>query len=83
MSIWAAQWRSKNNLDGVTEYIIYDTMTRLPALFKTRQQARDYITKNYGYIRDREDLRVEPHGWRVPRAVKVSVVRAEKEEDNG
>jgi hypothetical protein len=79
MGIWAAEWHSINRLDGDTRHILYDKDTQLPALFHTRQQARDYITQNYGFIRDREDLRKEPHGWRVPSAVRVKIVEAQKE----
>jgi hypothetical protein len=43
-------------------------------LFRTRQKAREYINEKYGYIRTRPDLRVEPHGWRIPTAIKVDVV---------
>jgi hypothetical protein len=77
MSIWAAEWYSKNHIDGVSKHILFNPETCLPALFRTRQQARDFITQNYGFIRDREDLRKEPHGWRVPSAVKVIVAKAE------
>ena len=45
----------------------------LPALFRTRREAREYINEKYGYIRTRKDLRAEPHFWRMPRAVRVSV----------
>ncbi len=69
--IWAAQWYSKNKLDGVSQYIIFQN--GLPVLFRTRRECRDYIKLNYGYIADREDLRDEPHGWRLPRPVKVVV----------
>jgi len=46
----------------------------LPALFRTRRECRDYIKEKYGYIKNREDLREEPHGWRLPRPVKVEIV---------
>ncbi len=69
--IWAAQWYSKNKLDGVSRHIIFKN--GLPVLFRTRRECRTYIKENYGYIADREDLRDEPHGWRLPRPVKVVV----------
>jgi len=75
---WAALWRSRNELDGVTEHLIHRDC--VPVLFRTRRQTREFIQKEYGYIRTRKDLRQEPFGWRVPRAVKVCVTIAEKEE---
>ncbi|KKN75777.1 hypothetical protein LCGC14_0376530 [marine sediment metagenome] len=68
---WGAMWHSKNHLDDVTEHLLYKD--RVPVLFTTRQQARDYIKKVYGYIGSRSDLRAEPHGWRLPRPVRVEV----------
>lgn len=69
--IWAALWKSKNRLDGVTRYIIYKDCK--PVLFMTRKEARGWINKNYGYIKTRKDLRAEPHGWRLPEAIKVKI----------
>jgi hypothetical protein len=71
MTIWAAQWRSKNQLDGITKHIINDN--RLPALFKTREECRKFIEARYGYIAEREDLQEEPHGWMMPKPVKVKI----------
>lgn len=45
-----------------------------PLLFFSRREARDFIRQRYGYIARRKDLRAEPHGWRMPQAVKVEVV---------
>ena len=72
---WAIKWR------GTTEYLIgrgrefrppyfggYTTM-----VFRTRQEARNYIEGSYGFIRERPDLRGEPHCWRMPVAVRVDV----------
>ncbi len=74
MNPWAAEWHSKNSLDGEKRFIINDTDC-LPALFRTRQQCRDFIQATHGYIADRPDLQAEPHGWRIPQAVKVEVVK--------
>ena len=71
---WGVQWRSANRLDGVTERLVY--RGRVPALFSTRREAREWTNEIYGYIRSRQDLRSEPHGWRVPKAVKIDVVVA-------
>ena len=70
-NLWAGQWYSRNLLDGVTKHLLY--LDCLPVLFRTRKACREFIKENYGYIKDRKDLRTEPHGWRLPRAVKVSV----------
>lgn len=75
-SAWAALWQSENKMDGKTRYIIYRNL--LPALFKTRKQARDYIEKEYSYIRNRPDLKAEPHGWRMPKAIRVTITPNEK-----
>lgn len=69
--VWALLWRSCNKLDGRREHIVYKNC--LPALFRTREQARRFAAQEYGYIRRRKDLRTEPHGWRIPKPVRVSV----------
>ena len=71
-NLWAAQWYSKNHLDGERRHILYRDC--LPALFRTRRECRAFIKDRYGYIKEREDLRRQPHGWRLPRAIKVKVV---------
>ncbi len=68
---WAALWRSENRLDGKTEYIICENLS--PVLFKTRKKTREFIEERYGYIRERKDLREEPHGWKIPRPVRVKI----------
>lgn len=69
---WAVQWRSDNRLDGRTRRLQGD-FHGLPMLFHTRTRCRAYIEKEYGYIRTRPDLKVEPYGWKMPMAVKVVV----------
>lgn len=71
--IWAAMWRANNRRNGLTEFLIRRNC--LPKLFKTRREARVWIEKNYGYLKEREDLRAEPLGWLLPRPVKVRVER--------
>ena len=70
-SAWAALWQSECKLDGKTQHIIHRNL--LPALFKTRKQARAYIEQEYGYLRSRPDLQSEPHGWRMPKAIRVTI----------
>ena len=69
---WAIQWYSRNRLDGETRHFMWGC--GFPLLFRTREKAREYISDHYGYIRTRQDLRSEPHGWRLPRAVRVEVI---------
>ena len=84
---WAILWRSRNRLDGETVYLVgvAGNLEPTPAwlrgykemVFGTRREARVYIKSKYSYIAKRKDLRTEPYGWRVPKAVRVcvSVVR--------
>ena len=45
-----------------------------PQLFRTRRECRAWIEEHHGYIRSRDDLK--RMGWRMPRAVMVSIVKA-------
>lgn len=74
-SRWAVQWHSENRQDGTSECFMWDGSR--PLLFLTRREARDYIESRYGYIKDRRDLKAEPHGWRLPRAIRVYVILKE------
>lgn len=65
---WSLKWRSENRLDGKCEYLMASVR------FDTRRQAREYLSETYGYLRDRPDLTREPHGWKMPKVVKVRVV---------
>ena len=71
MTIWAGQWHSCNRLDGDRKHLLYEDC--LPKLFKTRKAAREYLKEKYGYIANRLDLQDEPHGWLMPRPIKVEV----------
>lgn len=74
---WAVLWRSKNRLDGYHEHLCGtpDHPCRT-LLFESRRKARNFIRDKYGYIRTRPDLRREPHGWRMPTAVRVTITIA-------
>lgn len=74
--LWGLLWHGENKRDGVTEHFIRHDC--LPVLFKTKRQAREYALKCYGYIKTRKDLRVEPHGWRLPRPIRVRVAKVSK-----
>lgn len=67
--MYGVLWRSKNLLDGESEYLMYKD--GLPLLFVTKKKATEWIRNNYGYIARRKDLRQEPHGWRMPQAVRL------------
>ena len=69
---WGVEWYSKCRLDGVTCHLMWQSPCQ-PAIFRTRKEAREWIQKRYGYIKTRMDLRQEPHGWRLPRPVRVRV----------
>lgn len=70
---WGIQWHSENALDGLSEYLLWDSPCR-PLLFETRYEARKFARAKWGYIKSRPDLRAEPHGWRNPKAVRVCVL---------
>jgi hypothetical protein len=72
--MWAAKWRSQSQLDGRSEHLMLWDRGQPLAPFRTRAECRAWIEKNYGYIKKRTDLKREPHGWRLPVAVKVKVV---------
>ena len=82
--VWAAKSDETNQLDG-RQVRLALRWWRSPTqqygttlmLFETRAQCRAWIEEAYGYLRERPDLRAAPHGWRVPRPVRVSVAVTE------
>ena len=69
---WGVEWHSRNRLDGVSRYLLWKCPGQ-PLFFETRQECRAYIQETYSHIRHRPDLRAEPHGYRMPQAVRVVV----------
>lgn len=72
---WAVVCRSKNELDGAR--IWFDSTPDHPSkirMFDTRKAAREYITERYGHLRDRPDLKAEPHGWKMPKVVQIRMM---------
>ena len=69
---WAVKWSSKNKLYGYQEHFMYDRCC--PLLFTSRAAAKTYVNDVWGYLRNRPELRKEPHGWRMPKPIKVRVV---------
>lgn len=67
---WAVEWRTKN-----ARWFTWSGT--VPNLFWTRREAREHIAQVHGYLKTRPDLRAEPHGWRMPRAVRVAVTLRE------
>ena len=81
---WAIKFDSTNRLDGHREYFAGRADWEIPEasgyrtmVFETRRQARDFIKERYSYVANRPDLRREPHCWRVPKPVRVSVTVTE------
>lgn len=70
---WAILWVQNNRLDGKRAFFVGEPKRGMTMLFRTRAEARKYRDARYGYIRDREDLKHEPHGWKLPQVVKVCV----------
>lgn len=69
---WGLEWRSDNRLDGKVRQWMWES-PRHPVFFQTRREARAYAAAKYGYIRNRPDLRAEPHGWQMPRVAQVTM----------
>lgn len=68
---WAIRWESgPNSIDGERAYFVGGPSL----LFKTKRECCEYIQDHWGYIRKRPDLHRFPHGWRMPKAVRVTVV---------
>lgn len=76
-TLWAVLWQSENRLDGKRAHIM-NGGDCLPVLFRSRRAARQYAAEHYGYIATRPDLRREPHGWKMPQAIKVRLVLAQE-----
>lgn len=69
---WGLLSDTTNQLDGRRVHLVYDNC--LPVIFCTRREAREYANKRWGYIKQRPDLRREPHCCRMPKAVRVHLV---------
>lgn len=74
--LWAPKWSQNNNLDGRLDHLMWSN--RLPVIFRSRRECREWIDREYGYIRKRPDLQREPHCWRVPKPVKVELLEVGK-----
>ena len=73
---WAVEGHSRNRVDGDDRHLQWRPNGEPHfILFQTRREARAYIEEHYGNTMRRPDLRQEPFGWRMPRAVRVTVNR--------
>ena len=82
MTAWGVLWRDRgcprcDHIHTAGDHLIWDTSDDY-RLFRTRREARAYIEKAYGYIRERSDLRGCPHHWRLPVAGRVTVEPARR-----
>lgn len=71
---WAVVWRQKRTAADPTRdtHFIFESPCR-QALFLTRREANAFVSRKYGYIAKREDLRRAPHFWRMPKPVRVTL----------
>ena len=86
MTLWAAEWRSKNRMDGERRHLLArwpptrEAGCQWPvATFATRKECRAWIKKHHGYIAKRPDLQAEPHGWQVPQPVQIEIATTKVE----
>lgn len=72
---WAMEGYFPDHHDGPWKLCFDPNKPGWPQLFRSRRECREYIEKHHGYLRQRPDLyRI---GIRMPRAVMVSIVKAE------
>lgn len=71
---WGLTWHSCNKLDGERKHVMWDWKNGTPALFHTKTKAAKWAKEHYGYIATRKDLRNEPHGWKMPKPIRVQMV---------
>jgi hypothetical protein len=70
---WAILWQSSNKLDGDRCHFVRDITNCNIMIFHTRHEARKEIWIRFGYIKDRPDLKSEPHGWKMPKPVRIKL----------
>ena len=80
---WGILWRSENRLDGSRERLFESVAkdgdfrpageAQTTMTFRTKREAAAFIKQQFGYIAERPDLRSGPHGWKMPRPVKVRI----------
>lgn len=68
---WGVLWRYENKLDGKRSHLLHEN--GLPVVFRTRRRAIDHIKDKFGYLHMRPDLKAEPHGWKMPVPIKITI----------
>lgn len=59
-------------IDGAREWLEGHPRTGT-LLFGTREEARRSVRNRFGYLAQRQDLALPPHGWLQPIVVRVRV----------
>lgn len=85
---WGILWHSRNLLDGERKSLVGNVCAphgdghspikpagkaQTALTFRTKREAAAFIKQQFGYIAKRPDLRTEPHGWKMPRPVRVRI----------
>ncbi len=71
---WAVKFSSQNRLDGYREHFVFRRSACTAMMFRTRQEAREWIELHWAFLRYRPDLKAEPHGWKMPKPCQVKVI---------
>jgi len=69
--IWGVLWIQKGSIDGDCESLVYKDCK--PVMFSTKRECKKFIDETYKFITARKDLRRYPHGWRLPKPVKLRI----------
>lgn len=70
---WGILHRKENKLDGKKSWLRCDR-TCMPEMFQTREEAREFISVNLKSTYSRPELKIEPHGWKMPIPVKIEII---------
>jgi len=78
---WAIKHVTDSRLDGHREWLEGNARFSVPAcvagchkvVYKTRAEARRHIRLHHGYMKKGSYLRTNPHGWKMPVAVRCRI----------
>lgn len=73
--LWGIIRITKGGIDGDTERLMYSNYRDGWLIFRTKRECKEYIDEHWSYMKTRRDLRVYPHGWRLPKPVKIEIKR--------
>ena len=76
-SLWGLLWLIGNKKDGYKEELVREYNGRMAKVFPTRKEALAWYKEHYGYLNTRPVFKSQPHGWRVARPVRVTVLVTE------